>query len=254
MAHVAGEMQREGFSVPLLIGGATTSRVHTAVKIAPNYDNGPTVYVPDASRAVGVVTSLLSDEQRAALRRARSPRITRRSACSTRARAGRSSISLAAARANAFKPDWASYAPPVRRRSSAGACSATSISRELARYIDWGPFFQAWELERTVPGDPRRSRRRRSGAHRARRRPGDARANHRGSLADRERRRRPVARDRRSATTSCCGPTRRARRRCSRGATCGSRTSGPRASRITASPISSRRPRHRCATTPARSP
>src|SRR5204862_7475339 len=66
MAHVAAEMQREGFTLPLLIGGATTSRVHTAVKIAPNYKNGPTVYVPDASRAVGVVSSLLSDDQRAA--------------------------------------------------------------------------------------------------------------------------------------------------------------------------------------------
>jgi 5-methyltetrahydrofolate--homocysteine methyltransferase len=64
MAHVASEMQREGFSLPLLIGGATTSRVHTAVKIAPHYRNGPTVYVPDASRAVGVTTSLLSEEQR----------------------------------------------------------------------------------------------------------------------------------------------------------------------------------------------
>ena len=149
MAHVAGEMQREGFSVPLLIGGATTSRVHTAVKIAPHYDNGPTVYVPDASRAVGVVTSLLSDEQRG-------PYVAQVAADYATIRVqhagkrGPKLVSLAAARANAFNPDWSSHElhPPkfIGRRVFRNVDLA-----ELSRYIDWGPFFQAWELSGPFP-------------------------------------------------------------------------------------------------------
>ena len=111
MAHVAHEMQRLGMTQPLLIGGATTSRVHTAVKIAPNY-GGPTVYVPDASRAVAVATSLLSDDSRAAY-------VAEVAADYERIRAqhagkkGPALITIAAARANAFRADWAHYAPPV---------------------------------------------------------------------------------------------------------------------------------------------
>jgi len=149
MAHVAAEMQREGFALPLLIGGATTSRVHTAVKIAPNYTNAPTVYVPDASRAVGVVTNLLSQDQRAGY----VAQISDDYATIRAQHAGKRGpklVTLAAARANAFSADWASYAPPVPsligRRVFANADLA-----EIAECIDWGPFFQAWELSGPFP-------------------------------------------------------------------------------------------------------
>jgi 5-methyltetrahydrofolate--homocysteine methyltransferase len=149
MAHVACEMQREGFALPLLIGGATTSRVHTAVKIAPNYTNGPTVYVPDASRAVGVTTSLLSEEQREAYVRnvaADYERIRAQHA----GKSGPKLIPLAAARANAFKPEWTAYAPPVPSFLGPRPFRNADLA-ELARYIDWGPFFQAWELAGPYP-------------------------------------------------------------------------------------------------------
>ncbi|HEV2042180.1 MAG TPA: methionine synthase [Casimicrobiaceae bacterium] len=148
MAHVAHEMQRLGMSLPLLIGGATTSRVHTAVKIAPNY-GGVTVYVPDASRAVGVASNLLSDELRAAY-------VAEVASDYDKIRVqhankkGPALLSLAAARANAFKADWQHYTPPkpalLGRREVRNADLA-----ELARYIDWGPFFQTWELSGPYP-------------------------------------------------------------------------------------------------------
>jgi len=149
MAHVAGEMQREGFVVPLLIGGATTSRVHTAVKIAPNYTNGPTVYVPDASRAVGVVTSLLSDEQRAAyVAQVRDDYATIRAQHA--GKRGPRLVPLAAARSNAFKADWSSYEPP--RPAFIGRRVFRNVDlRDVSRYIDWAPFFQAWELSGPFP-------------------------------------------------------------------------------------------------------
>jgi 5-methyltetrahydrofolate--homocysteine methyltransferase len=148
MAHVAHEMQRLGMTQPLLIGGATTSRVHTAVKIAPSYA-GVTVYVPDASRAVGVASSLLSAEHSGAFVAdvaADYEKIRAQHA----AKKGPALIPLAAARANAFKADWAHYAPPVPtfvgRREFRNADLA-----EISRYIDWGPFFQAWELSGPYP-------------------------------------------------------------------------------------------------------
>jgi 5-methyltetrahydrofolate--homocysteine methyltransferase len=149
MAHVASEMQREGFGVPLLIGGATTSRVHTAVKIAPNYASGPTVYVPDASRAVGVVTRLLSAEQRDAYvaEVARDYETIRAQHAGKR---GPALIKLAAARANAFKADWTSYAPPVPAAIGRRVYRGVDL-RDIARYIDWAPFFQAWELSGAFP-------------------------------------------------------------------------------------------------------
>src|SRR5438105_4963308 len=143
MAHVAGEMQREGFALPLLIGGATTSRVHTAVKIAPNY-KGPTVYVPDASRAVGVTTSLLSAEQRdayAAEVAADYEKIRAQHA----GKKGPTLISLAAARANAFRFDWSRYAPPAPTFTGLRPFRNVDL-RLLVPLIDWAPFFQAWEL------------------------------------------------------------------------------------------------------------
>jgi len=148
MAHVAGEMQREGFTLPLLIGGATTSRVHTAVKIAPHY-KGPTVYVPDASRAVGVTSSLLSPEHRAgyvADVAADYEKVRAQHA----AKAGPKLVTLEAARANAFAPDWSSYVPPVP--SFVGKRPFRNVDLALlVPYIDWGPFFQAWELSGPFP-------------------------------------------------------------------------------------------------------
>jgi 5-methyltetrahydrofolate--homocysteine methyltransferase len=148
MAHVAHEMQRLGMEQPLLIGGATTSRVHTAVKIAPNY-SGITVYVPDASRAVGVASNLLSSE----LKEAYVAEVAvdyERIRTQHAGKKGPSLISLAVARANAFHADWRHYAPPrpalIGRREIRRADLA-----ELAKFIDWGPFFQTWELSGPYP-------------------------------------------------------------------------------------------------------
>ena len=148
MAHVATEMQRLGMRQPLLIGGATTSRVHTAVKIAPGYA-GVTVYVPDASRAVGVASNLLSEELRPAYVAEVADDYDKIRVQHAK-RKGPTLISLEAARANAFKADWAHYVPPrpelVGRREFRHADLA-----ELARFIDWGPFFQTWELSGPFP-------------------------------------------------------------------------------------------------------
>ena len=148
MAHVAREMQRLEMKQPLLIGGATTSRVHTAVKIAPHYA-GVTVYVPDASRAVGVASNLLSDDLREGF-------VEDVAADYIKVRAnhagktGPKLISLAAARANAFKTDWSRYAPPVPR--APGRRELRNIDlKQIAEFIDWGPFFQAWELSGPYP-------------------------------------------------------------------------------------------------------
>src|SRR6266581_1858479 len=148
MAHVAHEMQRLGMRQPLLIGGATTSRVHTAVKIAPNY-GGVTVYVPDASRAVGVASHLLSDEHKEAYVAevaADYDRVRSQHA----AKKGPALIPLAKARANAFKADWTRYIPPKPAFSGRREIRHVDLA-ELARYIDWGPFFQTWELSGPFP-------------------------------------------------------------------------------------------------------
>ncbi len=148
MAHVAHEMQRLGMTQPLLIGGATTSRVHTAVKIAPHY-GGVTVYVPDASRAVGVASNLLSDELSDGY-------VAEVAADYEKVRAqhagkkGPALIPLAAARANAFTTDWAHYAPPVPTFIGRREFRNVDLA-ELARCIDWGPFFQTWELSGPFP-------------------------------------------------------------------------------------------------------
>ncbi len=148
MAHVAHEMQRLGMQQPLLIGGATTSRTHTAVKIAPNY-GGITVYVPDASRAVGVAGNLLSSAHRDAFVAeiaADYARIRSQHA----AKKGVALISLAAARGNAFKADWASYQPSPPAFPGRREVKHADLN-ELAQYIDWGPFFQTWELSGPFP-------------------------------------------------------------------------------------------------------
>jgi 5-methyltetrahydrofolate--homocysteine methyltransferase len=148
MAHVAREMQRLSMTQPLLIGGATTSRVHTAVKIAPNFA-GITVYVPDASRAVGVASNLLSDELKDAYV-AEVALDYEKIRVQHAAKKGPTLISLAAARANAFRTDWATYTPPVPMAIGRREFRNVDLA-EIANYIDWGPFFQAWELAGPYP-------------------------------------------------------------------------------------------------------
>jgi 5-methyltetrahydrofolate--homocysteine methyltransferase len=151
MCHVAGEMERQGFDLPLLIGGATTSRVHTAVKIHPNYRRGQTVYVNDASRAVGVAQSLMSKEARpkyVADIRAEYARIAEAHA---RGEANKQRLSLKDARANALKLNWSgNYRPPVPAFLGTKVLDDYSIA-ELIPYIDWTPFFATWELTGKYP-------------------------------------------------------------------------------------------------------
>ncbi|MEP7209104.1 MAG: dihydropteroate synthase, partial [Casimicrobiaceae bacterium] len=148
MGHVAREMQRQGLTLPLLIGGATTSRVHTAVKIAPHYA-AVTVYVPDASRAVGVASSLLSDQLKDAYV-AEVAADYEKVRAQHAAKKGPAQISLANARANAFRTDWPAYRPPEPRMLGRREFRNIALD-ELATFIDWGPFFQAWELSGPYP-------------------------------------------------------------------------------------------------------
>ena len=150
MCTVAAEMERRELSVPLLIGGATTSKAHTAVKIDPNYRRGPVVYVPDASRAVGVASALLSADQRPGLIeqvRAEYSAIVERRAAEQRSsrRAG-----LAAARANRFATDWSAYTPPAPARLGVATFRDYDLG-ELVPFIDWSPLFRTWELKGTYP-------------------------------------------------------------------------------------------------------
>ncbi|MCB1898523.1 methionine synthase [Cognatazoarcus halotolerans] len=163
MSHVAAEMKRQGFDLPLLIGGATTSRAHTAIKIAPHYDQ-PVVYVPDASRAVGVVTALLSEggaeefrlQLAADYEKLRSQHANKK---------GVQLVGLEAARANAFRTDWTAeavaacsnshqagfqpYNPP--EPNTLGVMALDVDLNDLRDYIDWGPFFQTWDLAGSFP-------------------------------------------------------------------------------------------------------
>ncbi len=148
MVNVAKEMERRGFTMPLLIGGATTSKAHTAVKIEQNY-SGPTVYVQNASRSVGVVSALLSDEQRG-------PFIerTRKEYDTVRIQHGRKKprtppVSLEVARDNATTIDWESYTPPVAHRL--GVQKVEASIETLRNYIDWTPFFMTWSLAGKYP-------------------------------------------------------------------------------------------------------
>jgi len=150
MCFVAAEMEREGFEVPLLIGGATTSRVHTAVKISPNYEKGQAIYVLDASRAVGVVSKLLSETDRTNyVGDVRTEYVKVREAY-LRNEASKRRITLADARANKFAIDWEDYVPI--KPSFLGARSFANYDLdELVPYIDWTPFFQTWELKGRYP-------------------------------------------------------------------------------------------------------
>ncbi|WP_169834627.1 methionine synthase [Pandoraea thiooxydans] len=152
MAYVASEMQRDDYfrikKIPLLIGGATTSRVHTAVKIAPNYE-GPVVYVPDASRSVSVASNLLSDdgaakyleEVRADYERIRVQHANKKAL---------PMVSLATARANKAAFDWSAYTPPKPKFVGRRVFKNYPLN-ELVDYIDWGPFFQTWDLAGPYP-------------------------------------------------------------------------------------------------------
>jgi 5-methyltetrahydrofolate--homocysteine methyltransferase len=149
MCHVAAEMERQGFDIPLMIGGATTSRVHTAVKIDPNYHRGQAIYVADASRAVGVASNLLSSnsaEYTAAIRREYED-VARAHAAS---HAPKQRRSIADARANRFAPDWKAYTPPKPSFLGVKTFAGYDLS-VLAATIDWTPFFQAWELKGRYP-------------------------------------------------------------------------------------------------------
>ncbi|MGA0562149.1 methionine synthase [Ancylobacter sp. VNQ12] len=150
MVHVAAEMEREGFSVPLLIGGATTSRVHTAVKIAPQYVRGQAVYVTDASRAVGVVSNLLNDNTKpdyVASIRTEYAKLADAHAKSDR---NKVRVKLQEARANRLALDFSDYRAPVPTFLGTKVFEAYDIG-ELVPYIDWSPFFQSWELAGHYP-------------------------------------------------------------------------------------------------------
>ncbi|MCI0395331.1 MAG: methionine synthase [Chloroflexi bacterium] len=146
MRHVAAEMEREGFSLPLLIGGATTSKIHTAVKIEPNYQRGPTIHVLDASRAVGVVSNLLGEQKatfaggiKAEYENVREQHAGRRA--QTRLR------TIEEARQHRFQANW----QPPRPNVLGWQCFDDYDLAELSRYIDWTPFFKAWELAGKYP-------------------------------------------------------------------------------------------------------
>ena len=149
MAFLAGEMQREGFTIPLLIGGATTSRAHTAVKIETQYA-GPVVHVQDASRAVGVASALLSDDGRDAF--VSGVRAEYDAIRIHRASSGKATrlVSLAAARANRLQIDWSASLPPVPNRPGVTVFDDWPL-KDLVPRIDWTPFFQTWELAGHYP-------------------------------------------------------------------------------------------------------
>jgi 5-methyltetrahydrofolate--homocysteine methyltransferase len=149
MVHVAKEMQRQGFTMPLLIGGATTSRAHTAVKIDPAYE-GAVVYVKDASRAVGVAQSLLSQELRDAFKaQVKAEYVQVREERKKRGE-GAARIPLSQARANSIQLDWDNYTPPKPSFLGIKVLNNYPLT-DLVQRIDWLPFFNAWGLAGTFP-------------------------------------------------------------------------------------------------------
>jgi len=149
MVHAAKEMEREGFTVPLLIGGATTSRVHTAVRIEPAY-SGPTVHVLDASRSVGVVSSLLSDERRAGFAAGVREEYARLRREHGERRAEARLSTLAEARRNKLALPWQGYVPPRPAVEGVRVLDDYPLA-ELVEAVDWTPFFAAWELRGKYP-------------------------------------------------------------------------------------------------------
>lgn len=149
MKDVAAEMKRQDMSIPLLIGGATTSRAHTAVKISPNYDNG-VVYVQDASRAVGVAGSLISEERRQPYLDGVNKEYDRLREQHAKGRKKNPRLSLGDARKNAPPIDWSSYTPPVPNFIGIQTFRDFDL-KTLSQYIDWTPFFSSWELAGKFP-------------------------------------------------------------------------------------------------------
>ena len=149
MAYVAKEMEREEFEIPLLIGGATTSKIHTAVKIAPGYSN-TTVYVPDASRAVGVASNLLSERESANYRDEVKIDYERMRDAHSRQQQTKKRQSLSEARKNRTKIEWSNYTPDRPQTLGITVFDNYDLA-ELTRTIDWSPFFQTWELAGKYP-------------------------------------------------------------------------------------------------------
>lgn len=150
MCHVAAEMEREGFDLPLLIGGATTSLIHTAVKIHPNYKRSQAVYVTDASRAVGVVSKLLGESQRDTYIGEIRADYARAAEGHARSRGNARRTSIAEARQNRFRPSFETYRP--KAPSFLGTKVIDNIALEdLAEVIDWTPFFSTWEIKGSYP-------------------------------------------------------------------------------------------------------
>ncbi len=149
MSHLAKEMQRQGFTLPLMIGGATTSRAHTALKIAPHY-RSPTVWVKDASRAVGVAQSLISPDLRALFVAANEADYAAIRARHKDRGGAKRLVSLDAARTQAFRPDWSQYTPPAPKQPGLTVFDDYPLA-DLVPCIDWTPFFQTWELAGRYP-------------------------------------------------------------------------------------------------------
>jgi len=150
MVNVASEMEKQGFDIPLLIGGATTSRVHTAVKIHPQYKRGQAVYVLDASRAVGVVSSLLSPQMREETITEIRNEYAKVAQAHERGEAAKKRLPLESARANALKLDWQNYTPPAPSFLGVKVFENWDLA-EISRYFDWTPFFQSWEMRGRYP-------------------------------------------------------------------------------------------------------
>lgn len=149
MRNLAADMKREGFKVPLLIGGATTSRAHTAVKIEPNYDHG-VVYVTDASRAVGVASALVSEEKREGYLADIAADYVKVRESYNKKGAASARLPIDKARANNYALDWSEYAPPKPTFTGVRAFREYDLET-LSRYIDWTPFFSAWDLHGRYP-------------------------------------------------------------------------------------------------------
>lgn len=152
MVYVAAEMQRRNMHIPLLIGGATTSKTHTALKIEPQYTNAPVIYVQDAGRSVGVASNLLTENQDfrsqfiASIKKEyREIREKRNSVQDFK-----TYVSIDFARANKFAPDWNTYIPPVPAHKGIHVFSNPDL-KEISQYIDWTPFFSSWQLKSKYP-------------------------------------------------------------------------------------------------------
>jgi len=150
MTYIAAEMERGGWSTPLLIGGATTSPTHTAVKIEPSYSNGATIYVADASRAVGVVRTLFSPETRGAFIKQTREDYAHTRTSHKKGRNAKPRIRLEEARARAMKLNWSDYQPPRPTINHAQVIDNWKLE-DLAPYIDWTPFFAAWDIKGRYP-------------------------------------------------------------------------------------------------------